>query len=49
LDLCQELFLADYARSEEEDAALQNLTQLLEEKWLFRPLKPGFSARMSNV
>src|SRR6266550_5252150 len=30
LDLCQELFLADGARSEEEDAVLQNLKQLLE-------------------
>ena len=30
LDLCQELFLADGARSEEEDAVLQNLRTLLE-------------------
>ena len=30
LDLVQELFLADGARSEEEDAVLQNLKQLLE-------------------
>ena len=30
LDLCQELFLADGARSEEEDAMLQNLRKLLE-------------------
>ena len=30
LDLCQELFLADGARSDEEDAVLQNLKQLLE-------------------
>ena len=30
LDLCQELFLADGARSEEEDAVLQNLRKLLE-------------------
>ena len=30
LDLCQELFLADGARSDEEDAVLQNLRQLLE-------------------
>ena len=30
LDLCQELFLADGARSNEEDAVLQNLRQLLE-------------------
>jgi uncharacterized tellurite resistance protein B-like protein len=30
LDLCQELFLADGARSEEEDAVLQNLRELLE-------------------
>ena len=30
LDLCQELFLADGARSDEEDAVLQNLTKLLE-------------------
>jgi hypothetical protein len=30
LDLCQELFLADGAHSEEEDAVLQNLRQLLE-------------------
>jgi len=30
LDLCQELFVADGARSDEEDAVLQNLTQLLE-------------------
>jgi uncharacterized tellurite resistance protein B-like protein len=30
LDLCQELFLADGARSEEEDVVLQNLKQLLE-------------------
>jgi hypothetical protein len=30
LDLCQELFLADGARSEEEEAVLQNLKQLLE-------------------
>ncbi len=29
-DLCQELFLADGARSEEEDAVLQNLRKLLE-------------------
>jgi hypothetical protein len=30
LDLCRELFLADGARSDEEDAVLQNLKQLLE-------------------
>ena len=30
LDLCQELFLADGAQSEEEDAVLQNLRELLE-------------------
>jgi hypothetical protein len=30
LDLCQELFLADGARSDEEDAVLQNLKELLE-------------------
>ena len=30
LDLCQELFLADGARSEEEDAVLQNLKKLFE-------------------
>ena len=30
LDLCQELFLADGARSDEEDAVLQDLRQLLE-------------------
>ncbi|PYJ26473.1 MAG: hypothetical protein DME90_11705 [Verrucomicrobia bacterium] len=30
LELCQELFVADGARSEEEDAVLQNLKQLLE-------------------
>jgi hypothetical protein len=30
LDLCQELFLADGARSDEEDAVLQNLKTLLE-------------------
>jgi len=30
LDVCQELFLADGARSEEEDAVLQNLRTLLE-------------------
>ena len=30
LNLCQELFLADGARSEEEDAVLQNLRTLLE-------------------
>jgi hypothetical protein len=30
LDLCQELFVADGARSDEEDAALQNLRTLLE-------------------
>jgi uncharacterized tellurite resistance protein B-like protein len=30
LDLCQELFLADGARSEEENAVLQNLRELLE-------------------
>ena len=29
LDLCQELFLADGARSDEEDAVLQNLRALL--------------------
>jgi hypothetical protein len=29
LDLCQELFLADGSRSDEEDAVLQNLKQLL--------------------
>ena len=29
LDLCQELFVADGARSEEEDAVLQNLRALL--------------------
>jgi hypothetical protein len=30
LDLCQELFLADGARSDEEDAVFQNLRKLLE-------------------
>ena len=30
LDLCQELFLADGARSDEENAVLQNLRKLLE-------------------
>ena len=30
LDLCQELFLADGARSDEEDAVLQHLRTLLE-------------------
>jgi hypothetical protein len=30
LDLCQELFVADGARSDEEEAVLQNLKQLLE-------------------
>jgi hypothetical protein len=30
LDLCQELFLADGARSDEEDAVLQNLRKLFE-------------------
>jgi hypothetical protein len=30
LDLCQELSVADGARSDEEDAVLQNLKQLLE-------------------
>jgi hypothetical protein len=30
LDLCQELFLADGVRSDEEEAVLQNLTKLLE-------------------
>jgi hypothetical protein len=30
LDLCQELFLADGARSDEEDGVLQNLKKLLE-------------------
>jgi len=30
LDLCQELFLADGARSDEEDAVFQNLRELLE-------------------
>jgi hypothetical protein len=30
LDMCQELFLADGARSDEEDAVLQNLRKLLE-------------------
>jgi hypothetical protein len=30
LDLCQELFLADGAQSDEEDVVLQNLRQLLE-------------------
>jgi hypothetical protein len=30
LDLCQELFVADGARSDEEDAVLQNLRKLLE-------------------
>ena len=30
LDLCQELFIADGARSDEEDAVFQNLSQLLE-------------------
>jgi hypothetical protein len=30
LDLCEELFLADGARSDEEDAVLQNLRELLE-------------------
>jgi hypothetical protein len=29
-DLCQELFLADGARSDQEDAVLQNLRNLLE-------------------
>jgi hypothetical protein len=29
-NLCQELFLADGARSEEEEAVLQNLRKLLE-------------------
>jgi len=33
LELCQELFLADGARSEEEDALLQNLKELLEHTW----------------
>src|SRR5712691_6448369 len=41
LDLCQELFLADGARSDEEDAVLQNLRELLE----LPALKPGFSTR----
>ena len=30
LELCQELFIADGARSDEEDAVLQNLRRLLE-------------------
>jgi hypothetical protein len=30
IGLCQELFVADGARSDEEDAILQNLRQLLE-------------------
>jgi hypothetical protein len=30
LDVCQELFVADGARSDEEDAVLQNLKKLLE-------------------
>jgi uncharacterized tellurite resistance protein B-like protein len=30
LDLCQELFVADGARSDEEDAVLQNLKKLLQ-------------------
>jgi hypothetical protein len=30
LDLCQELFLADGSRSDEEDEVLQNLRELLE-------------------
>jgi len=30
LDLCEELFLADGARSDEEDAVLQDLRKLLE-------------------
>ena len=30
LDLCQELFAADGAQSDEEDAVLQNLKKLLE-------------------
>ena len=30
LDLCEELFVADGARSDEEDAVLQNLRELLE-------------------
>jgi len=30
LDLCQELFVADGARSDEEDAVFQNLRKLLE-------------------
>jgi hypothetical protein len=30
LDLCQELFLADGARSDEEDVVLQHLKKLLE-------------------
>jgi hypothetical protein len=30
LDLCQELFIADGAQSDEEDAVLQNLRTLLE-------------------
>ena len=30
LDLCQELFLADGARSDKEDSVLQNLKELLE-------------------
>jgi hypothetical protein len=30
LDLCQELFLADGSRSDDEEAVLQNLRQLLE-------------------
>ena len=30
LDLCQELFVADGARSEEEDAVFENLRKLLE-------------------
>ena len=33
LDLCQGLFLADGARSDEEDAVLQNLKELLEHTW----------------
>ena len=33
LDLCQELFVADGARSDEEDAVLQNLRELLESNY----------------
>ena len=33
LELCQELFLADGSRSDEENAVLQNLKELLEHTW----------------